>query len=122
MEICRKDTEYFSGFTINGVEKKDWDDILNDIKINPILICLKNLRRLEKYTGINLFLKIRDWFQFSFMEPILLKKVSQFFLKYDRIYTTRLHGYILATMLHLPVEWVDTKFGKRSPYINTWYS
>ncbi|WP_300599658.1 polysaccharide pyruvyl transferase family protein [Niabella sp.] len=42
------------------------------------------------------------------------------FLQYDRIYTNRLHGMILALLLAKPVVCFDNSYGKNSAFFNTW--
>lgn len=51
---------------------------------------------------------------------IYIQKGVEFLNKYDRIYTTRLHGLILGTLLGKDIYILDNKYGKCMNYYNTW--
>lgn len=44
----------------------------------------------------------------------------RFINKYDEIYTTRLHGYILSVLLNKKVHLMDNSYGKNSNFYYTW--
>lgn len=43
-----------------------------------------------------------------------------FINQYDEIYSTRLHVFILGTLLNKPVHIIDNSYGKNSTFYNTW--
>ena len=44
----------------------------------------------------------------------------KFLNSYDKIATTRLHGFILSVLLNKEVGIVDNSYGKNSNFYNTW--
>lgn len=54
-------------------------------------------------------------------EKIVLDKINEI-NSYAEIYTDRLHCYIIAHNLGIPIHWTDTSFKKISSYVNTWHS
>ncbi len=44
----------------------------------------------------------------------------KFINKYDEVYTTRLHGYILSVLLDKKVHMMDNSYGKNSNFYYTW--
>lgn len=54
----------------------------------------------------------------SHITSVGIRQLSQF----DRIYTTRLHGMILGTMLGKDVRFIDNSYGKISSFYETWLS
>ena len=119
--IQRIDFELAESWSIKGVHVKDWNDILAELRFSSLLFPLKALNKAKRITHIHYFAWLKDRYQMSVMEPFILRKIPAYFLRYGTIRTTRLHGLILATMLHIPVEWKDTKYGKLSGYLKTWF-
>ena len=60
------------------------------------------------------------WYAITIMYGYVLKQIPKYFLQYDQIKTTRLHGYLLASMLHIPTDILDTKYNKIQHYKQTW--
>lgn len=117
----RKDEERTSEEIILDVDAdvKDWSDFLADLHF-PIVIFPY---RVMRYCAKRRFKKMWKWtdkYLKGVVYPYVLHGVVRIFFKYKKIYSTRLHGYILASMLHIDCEWTDTKYGKISSYVNTW--
>lgn len=49
-----------------------------------------------------------------------IKMGIDFFSKYDAIYTTRLHGLILAILMNKKIYLLDNNYGKIKNFYNTW--
>lgn len=49
-----------------------------------------------------------------------IQKGIEFINEYDEIYTTRLHGFILAVLLNKKVYVIDNYYGKNSGFFDTW--
>jgi pyruvyl transferase EpsO len=75
--------------------------------------------------------------RYSFLRPLLNDKYGllrgdlskwykiegiKFMMKYDEVYSTRLHGYILAILLNKKVHMLDNSYGKNSNFYHTWMS
>ena len=117
----RKDFELPEEFVANKeVEYYDWDDILNKIGFNKVYLGYRITRKISKLLPSRLFQRLNDMYLFGIEYKFIEKKVPLFFLQYDRLNTTRMHGLILAFMMGIPTDWVDTKFGKIRNYVNTW--
>ena len=56
------------------------------------------------------------------IEPWFMNNIPLYFLRFDKVLTTRLHGLLLAKLLEIPVEWQDTRFKKISNYYYTWFN
>lgn len=117
----RKDFELPEEFVADKeVEYYDWDDILNKIGFNKVYLGYRITRKISKLLPSRLFQRLNDMYLFGIEYKFIEKKVPCFFLQYDRLNTTRMHGLILAFMMGIPTDWVDTKFGKIRNYVNTW--
>ncbi len=119
--IVRKDFEIgdLDENSITG-DKKDWDDILNTPIFNIERIGLRIIHYIKKRTKLNFLHNLSNWYYLKVLYPTILKITSATLLKYSSITTTRLHGYIYAQLLHIPVSYIDTKYKKISNYISTW--
>lgn len=51
-----------------------------------------------------------------------IKTGIDFLNSYDKIATTRLHGFILSVLLNKEVGFIDNSYGKNSTFFNTWIS
>ena len=49
-----------------------------------------------------------------------IKTGINFLNSYDKIATTRLHGFILSVLLNKEVGFIDNSYGKNSTFFNTW--
>lgn len=130
----RKDSEFNEELKGNENinDTLDWIDIVQSnnqfILRNLGVKITKNIRKYLLKWGIreNSFLIsninfFRNWYLLKVMYPYFLKKSVEAFLMYDKIYTTRLHGAILAEMLHIEVELFDNTYNKLNNYYDTWF-
>lgn len=103
------------------IETKDWNLILEELNFANLLWPYKVLRKARRMTGSLCLKNLSNRYFIKTFEPWILKHVPEYFLRYNKLYTTRLHGFILAKLLEMPVEWQDTRYGKISGYFNTWF-
>ncbi len=106
---------------VNNADVKDWDSILEDLNFSKVLFPYMGIRRIKKATRGMMLKDMANRYFLNVIETFLMKQVPQYFLKYDKLYTTRLHGLILAKLLEMPVEYQDTRYGKISGYCETWF-
>lgn len=106
---------------VNNTDVKDWDAILEDLNFSRVLFPYRGIRKVKKLTGGVLCKEMANRYFISVIESFIMKKIPQYFQKYDKLYTTRLHGLILAKLLEMPVEYQDTRYGKISGYCETWF-
>lgn len=118
--IKRKDNEINDKSHLNCEDTKDWDDILKESNYGPIFFVARCLNSIRKRTGWTSICQLSNFYLVKVQEPFIYHKVCNYFMRYNKIITTRLHGYLLACILGIPAEWIDTKYGKISSYCNTW--
>ena len=106
---------------VNNADVKDWGEIMEDLGFSRVLWPYMGIRKVKKMIGGVLMKNIANRYFISVLESFIIKNVPQYFLQYDKLYTTRLHGVILAKLLDMPVEYQDTRFGKISGYCETWF-
>lgn len=63
-----------------------------------------------------------DYYAYNVYRPYLIKKGVQFLSSYQHIYTTRLHGAILSTLLQKPFTFFDNSYGKNKSFFDAWLS
>lgn len=68
------------------------------------------------------FKSFADYYAYNFYRPYLIKKGVQFLSSYNNIYTTRLHGAILSTLLQKPYTFFDNSYGKNKGFFDAWLS
>lgn len=110
--ISRQDSESNGNWDIKTDVNTDWNGILESIGISYRLVILKFLKWIGKYSNCFFFRKISDKYLLDVIYPFELKRTNNYFLQFNKVYTTRLHGLILSIMLHIPAEWYDTKYSK----------
>lgn len=72
----------------------------------------------HKYTGaLN---EIINTMLYENYMPLTLEYAVEFMNRYDEVYSTRLHGGILAMLLGKKVHMIDNSYGKLSALYNTW--
>lgn len=106
---------------VNNADVKDWDAILEDLNFSRVLCPYRGIRKIKKVTRGALLKNTANRYLVSVIEPFIMKNIPRYFLKYDKLYTTRLHGLLLAKLLEMPVEYQDTRYGKISGYCETWF-
>lgn len=121
LAMQRRDEERTSEEIILDVEAevKDWLDFLDDMHYPLVNFPFRVMRYFAK-RGCRIMWKWSDRYLKEVVYPYVLKGVVGEFSKYKKVYSTRLHGFILASMLHIDCEWIDTKYGKISSYVKTW--
>mgnify|MGYP000888750743 CR=1 FL=1 len=126
--IKRKDKEYlnydFSRFLSPKrlVEERDWPGMKNELfvacsfnKMKRISAGLINRRIMPKLVN-----KIVDFYAQRVFFPETIKVGVKFISEYKHIYTTRLHGAILSTLLNKNVTFFDNSYGKNKAFYETW--
>lgn len=103
-------------------EIKDWPTFYNTFNIrlynlgnrlrNNFFKFLFKLSILPKY--------IKNDTNNKMLKTFYLKMGIKFMNKYDIVYTTRLHGLILALLLNKDVVVLDNSYGKLSSFYETW--
>ena len=115
----RRDKEADVLFHEDG-DVKDWEEILRDIHFNIVYGPYKIIRKVRKIAHMSAMHKWENCYALRVLYPYVRKKIPWYFMQYDYVKTTRLHGYLLASMMHIPVEVKDNKNNKTTHYINTW--
>lgn len=112
LSLTRRDIESSTKAAGCAIKKRDfdWDDL---ITLNEILIlsAYKLLRKVKPDMAIKLWHKN--------IEDIAFKSY-QFFNQHDIVYTDRLHGLILASLLGKQTILYDNSYGKNSSYYDCW--
>jgi len=70
----------------------------------------------------NPFKNLSDEYAFNIYRPYLIKTGVQFLSRYNYVYTTRLHGAILCTLLNKPYTFLDNSYGKNKSFFDAWLS
>lgn len=117
--INRSDKEKATLFDEVG-DVKEWDDILRDIHFKWMYGPYKIIRKVRKITKWKVLYQLENKYTLHVLYPYVRKRIPQYFMQYDCVKTTRLHGYLLASMMHIPVDIKDNKYNKTTNYINTW--
>jgi pyruvyl transferase EpsO len=96
----------------------DWpsmEEVLFSVRLLNYCFSLK--RRLPL-----LFTRPTDIYASAFFKPAMIKTGVRFISRYNKIYTTRLHGAILCCLLEKPFTFFDNTYGKNSGFYDTWLS
>lgn len=64
--------------------------------------------------------RLLDWYCRQVYRRHLVRSGVRFLSQHERIYSTRLHGAILALLLDKQVELIDNNYGKNSGFYDTW--
>lgn len=114
LNIERVDKE--SSYIDRGLSKKpfDWNQIITHYEINvrEVLHYLYKFKRLEDKV-------INNWLMLS--DDIVFKSID-YFRSYDLVYTDRLHGFILSTLLGKQVVLNDNSYKKSERYFEAFMS
>ena len=97
----------------------DWCDILGIH--NYIISAFIRLNKLLSIFNIKFTHKflVKLWIKYA---NFLVKKTVKVLSRYDVIYTTRMHGHILACLMDKENIVFDNSYGKNSNYIKQWTS
>lgn len=122
LSIVRQDQEAIE-YPSNSLQGDiiDWKDILNASLVFRVShFLLRGINYLKKRLHLQFLYSLSNYIFINILYPIILKITCRKLLSYSRITSTRLHGYIIASLLHIPVTFIDTKYKKISNYFNTW--
>ncbi|MCW0484120.1 polysaccharide pyruvyl transferase family protein [Gaoshiqia sediminis] len=106
----------------SNVEEHEWPSMEKRLIGNNILNYLKSAHGIFsrfKFLGA-ITAKVVDWYAIHIYMPYLVKIGIQFLSSYQYIFTTRLHGAILAVLLQKTITFFDNSYGKNSSFYNTW--
>lgn len=106
---------------VPNADVKDWMSILDDVSFSRVLYPYMGIRKIKKMTGADVMKNVANKYMTSVIIPFFMKKIPAYCQRYDKIYSTRLHGFMLAKLMEMPVEYQDTKYGKISGYYETWF-
>lgn len=115
------DEAALGAWDVKNADVKDWDMILDELSFNRVLYPYMGIRKIKKTIGTNFMKGIANRYLISVIDSFFLKRIPVYFQRYDKLYTTRLHGLMLAKLMDMPVEYQDTKYGKISGYCDTWF-
>lgn len=112
LSLVRRDIESVRNATGRNIHKRgfDWDDL---ITLNEIAI----LRTYQILRMVKPELAIKLWHKNT--KDVVFKSY-QFFQQHDVVYTDRLHGLILASLLGKPIMMYDNSYGKNFSYYDCW--
>lgn len=120
--IKRMDDELaLEPWDVPNADVRDWDTILDELSFSKLLYPYMGIRKVKKVTGTDAMKNVANKYMASVMESFFMKKIPSYFQRYNKLYTTRLHGLLLAKLMDMPVEYQDTKYGKISGYCETWF-
>jgi pyruvyl transferase EpsO len=74
----------------------------------------------KNLNGFRFGLLFIDWYANKIFMPTLLARGIRFMAGYKYVYTTRLHGAILAVLLKKQIVFFDNSYGKNYAIYNTW--
>ena len=121
--LKRSDKEYkFSRYeTIipTNVNVRDWPPLENEQSYLRTMSCLIKRRRILTRLGIS---RIIDFYAYYILRCRIMHEGVRFLSQYERVYTTRLHGAILAILLDKPCVLLNNSYGKNESFYNTWLS
>jgi len=124
----RKDKEYlvydYEKLIDSNVrlEEHEWPSMEKEymvMKIFSVLMLFNNFFVKNRRSSRFVLLCI-DWYANKVFMPILLARGIRFMSGYKYVYTTRLHGAILAVLLKKKVVFFDNSYGKNAAVYNAW--
>lgn len=112
LNMQRKDKESSSDFQGLSICKRsfDWDDI-----IDPSNYYLGRI--IEK---VNFLFPDRTVSIWNRISSNCLFNATNYFLSHDIVYSDRLHGIILSTLLGRKIKLYDNSYGKNTKYYSCW--
>lgn len=122
--IRRTDVELKKGvepLNVGEMESRDWPTfyrcLRDDLWVAKIINFLSN-RKLP-FIGKEID-KVWNWYAATVYKNKLIRIGVRFISPFQEIHTTRLHGCILAVLLHKPVTMLDNSYRKNSNFYSTW--
>ena len=110
---------------LETADVRDWPSVERD---PPYWILYQRLYKYADTLGerrgmfrfSHLILKFSDWYFHRRCREQLIQEGARFIGRYRDVYTTRLHGCILALLLDRQVTLIDNSYGKNSSFFETW--
>lgn len=115
-DIELSQTDYLSSLEKLDLDIRDWPTMDNDLSIIPRLKTVS--RKISK--RLPSCFDTYDWFCQNIYRKYLIASGVEFLSAYTEIYTTRLHGAILATLLNIKTTFIDNSYGKNKNFYDTW--
>lgn len=104
-----------------NTDEKDWPGMEKKLICTKILFKFMKIKKQSKNKKIVHYLsKVIDWYALKIHMPRLYKIGLNFIDKYEKIYSTRLHGAIMGVLLSKKVTVFDNSYGKNKNFYNTW--
>ncbi len=97
-------------------EYEDWEDICSD-KDRKMLKMLERTERINKTFSSGLIGTSSIWENYT---DKLVTRVNNYFMSYDTVVTSRMHGHILCCLLGVKTKLLDNSYGKNSGYYQAW--
>ena len=120
--IKRRDGESaLNPWDVQNADVRDWDSILEELSFSRLLYPYMGIRKVKNMIGNDAMKNVANKYLTSVMESFFMKKIPAYFKRYNKVFTTRLHGLLLAKLMEMPVEYQDTRYGKISGYCETWF-
>ncbi len=115
---------------LNAADVRDWPSMESTPpcwnRYRSLCQIADSVRDHSQYRGASklsrILLKLSDWYYHNRCRVHLIREGVHFLSRYRNIYTTRLHGGILAILLDMPVTILDNSYGKNASYFYTWLS
>ena len=119
--LKRTDKEFsFSDFEIPlslNLETHDWPTYERKFVMNYLF---ETLLRVKEHFDFNFLNRFIDCWAYKIYRRSLVNMGVRFLSKYNVIYTTRLHVFILGILLHKKCIIIDNSYGKNSSFFDTW--
>ncbi|MDW7795352.1 polysaccharide pyruvyl transferase family protein [Morganella morganii] len=113
INLVRRDIEKNNVANHNMVKKSfDWDDLITNNH--------KLWRKIYNISAKFSFLNKKSIYLWEKVSDEIVFISENHFYMHDIVYTDRLHGIILSTLLGKKIHLIDNSYGKNSSYINAW--
>lgn len=120
--LKREDKESVEAIDLGNTdhEVSDWITMTQPIEaLDKFYRNLQRTRRLKRISG-RLYNWVRHYMYYRRFRNILTEEGCRQLSSYQTIYSTRLHGMILSTMLGRDTYFVDNSYGKVKALYDTW--
>ena len=120
-DIELSDKSYDDLFIDEKLEISDWPTFERKYLYWFILRILVKLTKENPIKEIDFFMRnVTNKFAYCVHRPYLINKGISFLMKYNKIYTTRLHVGILGVLLSKNVFFLDNSYGKLGGFYKCW--
>ncbi|ELS1885481.1 TPA: polysaccharide pyruvyl transferase family protein [Raoultella planticola] len=97
-------------------KKEDWDTICN-VNDKKKLRNLLLREKINRALGLNIFNIESNW---NFYTDEMLVRINNYFMSFDEVVTSRMHGHILCCILGIKTKVIDNSYGKNLGYYESW--